>query len=365
MYQKPVRQFVRMDSAFRVLITGFEPFGGHDTNISQLVVSGMSGRRTLRCPWQGAALNVVAEVDTLSVDARGAQRTAERLLRGERWDAILHVGLCDTCEVPRIERLAQDKLDMRLPDNAGRRLTGSVIDGQGDRGCWVDPTVWQPEAFPGPYDLSVDAGTYLCNETYHATLAAAVEVAGSSPLPPPVLFLHLPGEKHMPLHKAEAFVDACTAHLLRPYPEEPVHVVAAALRGVDGYLITRRARNEADGGEWEFPGGKCENDEAWSQTVVREIQEELALEVKPFHPLGSWYRASEGGSFVINLVACEEVNPEIEPSLTVHDALKWLDEGFKDVLPWAGRDGEMNDFVQTHITPKSSPHRPHSSNGRR
>ena len=93
MYQKPVRLLLSMDSTMKVLVTGFEPFGGHETNISQLVVSRMAGARTLMCPWTNEPLRVSVEVDVLPVDSTGAQRTAGRLHKGERWDAILHVGL--------------------------------------------------------------------------------------------------------------------------------------------------------------------------------------------------------------------------------------------------------------------------------
>ena len=137
MYQKPVRLLLSMDSTVTVLITGFEPFGGHETNISQLVVSRMAGARTLACPWTNDPLQVSVEVDVLPVDSTGAQRTSGRLRKGERWDAILHVGLCDSCEVPRIERLARDHLNMRMPDNAGRDVVGATLDGEGDRGCWL------------------------------------------------------------------------------------------------------------------------------------------------------------------------------------------------------------------------------------
>ena len=352
MYQKPVRVFKRMDSEFTVLITGFEPFGDHETNISQLVVSGMAGTRLLFCPWTGSNLHIKVETDVLTVDSKGAQRTSDRLLSGEHWDAILHVGLCDSCEVPRIERLAQDTLNMRLPDNAGRQVVEATIDGAGERGCWMDLTVWDAEKFPTNYTLSVDAGAYLCNETYHATLKALCQLGGRIPLPSPALFLHLPSEKHLSLRDGEAFVDVCIAHMLRPYPTVPVHVVAAALPREGGYLITRRSEREADAGRWEFPGGKCDPGEDWRQAIVRELEEELAINVHALHPIGSWYRTRGESAFVIHLVACTLDGAEVEPSLTVHDSYVWATETTTGKLPWAGRDGEMYAFLQEISNPR-------------
>jgi mutator protein MutT len=46
-------------------------------------------------------------------------------------------------------------------------------------------------------------------------------------------------------------------------------------------LICRRKATGSFGGYWEFPGGKCEMDEAPEQCVVRELREELAIEILP------------------------------------------------------------------------------------
>ena len=83
-----------------------------------------------------------------------------------RWDAILHLGLCESCDVPRAERLAQDYINMRIPDNQGRQIHNAPLDGKGHRGCWLDLTLWDPDRFPVAFTVSSDAGAYLCNETY-------------------------------------------------------------------------------------------------------------------------------------------------------------------------------------------------------
>ena len=173
-----------MDPDHRVLVTGFEPFGDHDTNISQDVANAMRGIRNVRCPWTDRPLSIEVEVDVLTVDASGAQRTAHRIDRGERWDAILHLGLCESCTHPRIEQLAHDWLNMRIPDNNGRRVRNAALDGLGHRGCWLDLSLWDASRFPSTLTFSFDAGAYLCNETYHATLKSLCNAHHTTAMPP-------------------------------------------------------------------------------------------------------------------------------------------------------------------------------------
>jgi mutator protein MutT len=46
------------------------------------------------------------------------------------------------------------------------------------------------------------------------------------------------------------------------------------------YLITQRKFNDHLGGIWEFPGGKIKQGESDQDCVVRELKEELGIEVK-------------------------------------------------------------------------------------
>jgi mutator protein MutT len=56
--------------------------------------------------------------------------------------------------------------------------------------------------------------------------------------------------------------------------------VAAGLIFRDGkLLITKRYDDAHLGGLWEFPGGKLEPNETFEQCLVRELREELGIEV--------------------------------------------------------------------------------------
>jgi 8-oxo-dGTP diphosphatase len=59
-----------------------------------------------------------------------------------------------------------------------------------------------------------------------------------------------------------------------------VLVVAAALIDTDGrVLIAQRPEGKAFAGLWEFPGGKIEPGERPEQALIRELREELGIEV--------------------------------------------------------------------------------------
>lgn len=64
----------------------------------------------------------------------------------------------------------------------------------------------------------------------------------------------------------------------------PMDVVAAVichqLKNDGTYLIVRRGPDQSGAGFWEFPGGKVESGESYEAALIREIKEELNLDVK-------------------------------------------------------------------------------------
>jgi 8-oxo-dGTP diphosphatase len=70
-----------------------------------------------------------------------------------------------------------------------------------------------------------------------------------------------------------------------PSPEKPpktgLVVVAAALVDRDGrLLVQQRPEGLSMAGLWEFPGGKVEPGETPEQALIRELAEELAIDVE-------------------------------------------------------------------------------------
>lgn len=60
-----------------------------------------------------------------------------------------------------------------------------------------------------------------------------------------------------------------------------INVVAAVITDKnDKILITQRNLKKSQGGLWEFPGGKIEPNETRENAIVRELKEELNIDVK-------------------------------------------------------------------------------------
>lgn len=87
-------------------------------------------------------------------------------------------------------------------------------------------------------------------------------------------------------------------------------------------LITKRALTAAAGGMWEFPGGKQESGESIEECLVRELKEDLGLDIVVLgHLTRSRYKYSHG-EFEIVAMWAGIIEGEIE--LKVHDDLAWV-----------------------------------------
>ncbi|RYV03129.1 8-oxo-dGTP diphosphatase MutT [Shewanella sp. OPT22] len=65
-----------------------------------------------------------------------------------------------------------------------------------------------------------------------------------------------------------------------------VHVaVGVIINDANQILISKRLDHLHQGGKWEFPGGKVEAGETTSQALIRELKEEVNLNVTSTTPL--------------------------------------------------------------------------------
>lgn len=167
-----------------VLVTGFEPFADAATNPS------WDAAVLLARDWdeevEGARL-VIARLPVVFATVR--ERLAA-LVAEHAPDVVVATGLAGGSSAVRIERVALNLADARIPDNDG----GQPVDEEVSPGAPLARQATLPvkaalaacRAQGLPVEVSLSAGTYVCN----ATFVHALEVAPHAR----VGFVHVPAE---------------------------------------------------------------------------------------------------------------------------------------------------------------------------
>ena len=185
----------------RLLITGFDAFGGSEENPSWLAVAQLPekiGSFTLK----KCMLPTIYEKAT-----RVVQEAAEDFAP----DVILCVGVATGRDAVTPERIAVNIRDARIADNAGNHPTGDPIAADGPAASFATvPVAAMAQAIRDagiPGAVSNTAGTFVCNDTLYSLLH---HFAGSNTR---VGFIHVPAlpQQHqisLPLEKTIAALTA-------------------------------------------------------------------------------------------------------------------------------------------------------------
>lgn len=89
-------------------------------------------------------------------------------------------------------------------------------------------------------------------------------------------------------------------------------------------------------GWWEFPGGKFELGETPQQCIVREIQEELATEVKAEKILGVVEYDYPDFHLTMHCILCTIISGDLQ--LLEHEAAKWVNKENLYDVEWLPAD---------------------------
>ena len=118
-----------------------------------------------------------------------------------------------------------------------------------------------------------------------------------------------------------------------------IKTVAGVIKNEKGEILCTlrdKGKYEYVSYKWEFPGGKIEEGETLQQTLTRELQEELEIDVK----IGEFFYQVEHDypDFHLSMAVfeCKLISKEMK--MNVHKGLKWLSP--KDImkLDWAEAD---------------------------
>lgn len=166
----------------RLLLTGFEPFGGETINPSWEVARALHGRQV------GAARVVAEQLPCVFAQSLPALRAA---LRRHRPQWVLALGLAGSRSAISLERVAVNLCDARIADNAGVRPAGTPVVAGGPAAYFtrlpVKALVQQLQAAGLPAELSLSAGSFVCNQVMYGLLHALRRRPGVA-----AGFIHLP-----------------------------------------------------------------------------------------------------------------------------------------------------------------------------
>ncbi|REE03449.1 pyroglutamyl-peptidase I [Citricoccus nitrophenolicus] len=178
-----------------LLLTGFEPFAGDGHNPSW--PAAQEAARRLR------ARGFEAIAVRLPCSFAGSTGALERALAEHRPGTVIACGLAGGRTRVAVERVAVNLQDARIPDNAGAQPAGQAVDDAGPAAYFstlpVKRIVAALREAEIPAELSLSAGSFVCNHVFYALMARAetssVRTAG---------FIHVPWDENAPPRTAGA-----------------------------------------------------------------------------------------------------------------------------------------------------------------
>ena len=117
-----------------------------------------------------------------------------------------------------------------------------------------------------------------------------------------------------------------------------IEVAAAIIQHEGKYLATQRGYGDWKG-FWEFTGGKIEPGEAREEALVREIREELCMEIGVGRLLCTTEHDYPTFHLTMHCYLCRIV--EGTPQLTEHLAAQWLSPEELHSVEWLPADVEV------------------------
>ena len=146
----------------KILVTGFEPFGGESRNPSAEVVAAL--------PDELSGAGIVKLI--VPVVRHECVKEVEAAVEEHRPDVVLSIGQAGGRAAISVERVALNLDDYRIPDNAGNQPANEpvVVGGPDAYLCRlaVKEMVAAIQGEGIPAQLSMTAGTFVCNHLLYS-----------------------------------------------------------------------------------------------------------------------------------------------------------------------------------------------------
>ncbi|MBP3961979.1 pyroglutamyl-peptidase I [Paenibacillus lignilyticus] len=147
----------------KVLLTGFDPFGGETINPAWEVVSRVHRRKTF--PELQVEARQIPTVFTTSIEV------LRQAILEVQPDVVICVGQAGGRSDIALERVAINLNDARIPDNEGNQPIDEPISEQGPAAYWTSLPIKSITARLRkggiPASLSQTAGTFVCNHLFY------------------------------------------------------------------------------------------------------------------------------------------------------------------------------------------------------
>ena len=129
-----------------------------------------------------------------------------------------------------------------------------------------------------------------------------------------------------------------------------VRVVCALIEKDGRVLIARRAYGKQKG-YWEFPGGKIEENETPEAAIVREIREEMELEINVRELLGTVEHDYEDFHLSMDCFLCTLVSSEMH--LHDHSGIRWI-SAYDEDSGLLGADQKVLKMYLAHVAKENA-----------
>ncbi|MCH1533355.1 MAG: (deoxy)nucleoside triphosphate pyrophosphohydrolase [Schleiferiaceae bacterium] len=117
-----------------------------------------------------------------------------------------------------------------------------------------------------------------------------------------------------------------------------IEVVAAMVQVEDLVLVVQRKEeaNAHNSLKWEFPGGKVEQGELPEDAVIREVKEELQLDISPVEVIGRVVYEYPDIKIDLTLFHCALLDGL--PVMNEHNDLRWSHKSLLNTFDWSAAD---------------------------